>query len=102
MSVDGLKEWQVLDDLRSIKLPPKARAAVLAAKAELEEHGALSEATRREMRDMHTRRARQIRELHRARLRGRESLGRERMGLTSSDVARLKAKRQERLDDLGI
>lgn len=101
MSVDGLKDWQVLDDLRSIKLPPKARDAVRAARAELQADG-LSYATGRAMRELHTRYYRKIRELHVARLRGRESSGRERMGLKMADVTRLKEKRQSKLDDLGI
>jgi len=86
MSVDGLKNWQVLDDLRSIKLPSKAREAVQAARAELQADG-LSDSTGRVMRELHRRHARQVRELHTARLRGRESRGRERMGLTDAGRA---------------
>ena len=101
MSVDGLKDWQVLDDLRSIKLPPKVRESVKAAQAEFEA-GGLSWESSQAMRQIHNRRGWQIRELRKARLRGRESLGRERMGLTTAEVARLKAEREAERNDLGF
>lgn len=101
-----MTQWDMLSDLKSIKLQPEDRTFVLAAVETFRGQGGVGPQTRDRLIELHRRHRRQIREVNEAREKARYTNGIKKLGLTRGEVAeRAKARSQEEdraRSDLGI
>lgn len=97
---------EILDDFKSIKLPPSRREFINRASADFMRIGTLNIDTQDKLRKMHRMYRKQIAELHEARERARFTMWRKSNGVTMRDAAviaeRNREKRIIRKEDLGI
>ena len=96
----------MLEELRFIKLKPKARSIVDEARKMLQDNGNVPLSVVSSVRKVYKSYSKRLKEVAEARENGRKSIARSKMGITSDEAKSIREKRLDRLvdklEDLGF